>query len=157
MFNHKTQVVRSQIPNQFHRWSHFFPILDWGLHYRQEYLAGDLTAGIVVGTVLIPQAMAYALLAGLPPEIGLYASILPTIVYAFLGTSRLISVAPVALDSLMVSAAVFPLAGNNTSQYLGLALFLALMVGTIDLLMGIFRLGFLVNFLSQAVISGFIS
>lgn len=143
--------------SQLDRWSQFFPILDWGLHYRSEYLAGDLTAGIVVGTVLIPQAMAYALLAGLPPEIGLYASILPTIVYGFLGTSRLISVAPVALDSLMVSAAVFPLAGNNTSQYLGLALLLALMVGTIDLLMGIFRLGFLVNFLSQAVISGFIS
>ncbi|HBE21039.1 MAG TPA: sodium-independent anion transporter [Cyanobacteria bacterium UBA11149] len=157
MFNHKTQVVRSQIPNQFHRWSHFLPILDWGLHYQPEYLAGDVTAGIVVGTVLIPQAMAYALLAGLPPEIGLYASILPTIVYAFLGTSRLISVAPVALDSLMVAAAITPLAANNTSQYLGLALLLALMIGIIEILMGILRLGFLVNFLSQAVISGFIS
>lgn len=157
MLNNKTQVVRSQQPTGLDRWSRFFPILDWGLHYRREYLAGDLTAGIVVGTVLIPQAMAYALLAGLPPEIGLYASLLPPVVYAFLGTSRLISVAPVALDSLMVAAAVAPLAAENTSQYLGLALLLALMIGVIDILMGIFRLGFLVNFLSQAVISGFIS
>lgn len=157
MLDHKTQVVRSHQPTGWERWSHFFPILDWGLHYRREYLAGDLTAGIVVGTVLIPQAMAYALLAGLPPEIGLYASILPPVVYAFLGTSRLISVAPVALDSLMVAAAVAPLAAENTPQYLGLALLLALMIGAIDILMGVFRLGFLVNFLSQAVISGFIS
>lgn len=157
MLDHKTQVVLSQQPFGLHRWSHFFPILDWGLHYRREYLAGDLTAGIIVGTVLIPQAMAYALLAGLPPEIGLYASILPPVVYGFLGTSRLISVAPVALDSLMVAAAVAPLAAEHTSQYMGLALLLALMIGLIDILMGVFRLGFLVNFLSQAVISGFIS
>ncbi len=157
MLDHKTQVVQSHQPTGLDRWSRFFPILDWGLHYRREYLAGDLTAGIVVGTVLIPQAMAYALLAGLSPEIGLYASILPPIVYACLGTSRLISVAPVALDSLMVAAAVAPLAAENTPQYLGLALLLALMIGAIDILMGLFRLGFLVNFLSQAVISGFIS
>ncbi|HEY9835119.1 MAG TPA: solute carrier family 26 protein [Stenomitos sp.] len=157
MLDHKTQVVLSQQPLGLHRWSRFFPILDWGLQYRREYLAGDLTAGIIVGTVLIPQAMAYALLAGLPPEVGLYASILPPVVYAFLGTSRLISVAPVALDSLMVAAAVAPLAAEHTPQYMGLALLLALMIGAIDILMGVFRLGFLVNFLSQAVISGFIS
>ncbi|MFB2836091.1 SulP family inorganic anion transporter [Floridanema evergladense] len=150
-------IVRSQQQKWLDNWSRFVPILDWGLHYQREYLAGDLTAGIVVGTVLIPQAMAYALLAGLPPQIGLYASILPPIVYAFLGTSRLISVAPVALDSLMVGAAIAPLAAENTPQYLGLALLLALMIGAIDILMGVFRLGFLVNFLSQAVISGFIS
>lgn len=143
--------------SQVNRWSRFFPILDWGLHYRRDYLAGDLTAGIVVASLLVPQGMAYALLAGLPPQVGLYASILPPVVYAFLGTSRLISVAPVALDSMMVAAAVAPLAAENTPQYLQLALLLALMIGAIDLLMGIFRLGFLVNFLSQAVISGFIS
>lgn len=147
----------SSKPKWLDRWSHFFPILDWGLNYQREHLPGDLTAGIVVGTVLIPQAMAYALLAGLPPQIGLYASILPPVVYALLGTSRLISVAPVALDSLMVGAAVAPLAAENTPEYLGLALLLALLIGTIDILMGVFRLGFLVNFLSQAVISGFIS
>jgi sulfate permease, SulP family len=157
MLDNKTDALRSQDQTWLERWSRFFPILDWGLHYQREYLAGDLTAGIVVGTLLIPQAMAYALLAGLPPEIGLYASILPPIVYAFLGTSRLISVAPVALDSLMVSAAIAPLAAENTPQYLGLALLLALTIGAIDILMGIFRLGLLVNFLSEAVISGFIS
>ncbi len=157
MLNNKTDALRSQNQTWLNRWSRFFPILDWGLHYQREYLAGDLTAGIVVGTLLIPQAMAYALLAGLPPEIGLYASILPPVVYAFLGTSRLISVAPVALDSLMVGAAIAPLAAENTPQYLGLALLLALTIGTIDILMGILRLGLLVNFLSEAVISGFIS
>jgi sulfate permease, SulP family len=157
MFDKKRQVMRSQYQTGLHRWNRFFPILDWGLHYRQEYLAGDLTAGIIVASLLIPQGMAYALLAGLPPQVGLYASILPQIIYAFLGTSRLISVAPVAVDSLMVAAAVSALAAENTSEYLGLALLLALMVGLIEILMGIFRLGFLVNFLSQAVISGFIS
>lgn len=157
MFDKKTMVERSQKQKWLDQWSSFIPILDWGLHYRREYLVGDITAGIVVGTVLIPQAMAYALLAGLPPQIGLYASILPLVVYAFLGSSRLISVAPVALDSLMVAAAIAPLAAENTPEYLGLALLLALMIGVIDILMGVFRLGFLVNFLSQAVISGFIS
>jgi SulP family sulfate permease len=150
-------ISRSKKQKWFHNWTKIFPILDWSLHYQRKYLAGDLTAGIVVGTVLIPQAMAYALLAGLPPQIGLYASILPPLVYAFLGTSRLISVAPVALDSLMVGAAIAPLAAENTPEYLGLALLLTLMIGAIDILMGVFRLGFLVNFLSQAVISGFIS
>ncbi len=157
MFDKKTMVERSHKQKWLDQWSSFLPILDWGLHYRRDYLVGDITAGIVVGTVLIPQAMAYALLAGLPPQIGLYASILPLVVYAFLGTSRLISVAPVALDSLMVAAAIAPLAAENTPEYLGLALLLALMIGVIDILMGVFRLGFLVNFLSQAVISGFIS
>lgn len=154
MFNEK---ARSHQQHNLDRWSRFFPILDWGLHYQRQDLAGDITAGIVVGSVLIPQAMAYALLGGLPPQIGLYASILPPVVYAFLGTSRLISVAPVALDSLMVAAAVAPLAHENTPEYLGLALLLAFMIGIIDIFMGLFRLGFLVNFLSQAVISGFIS
>ncbi|GET37810.1 SulP family inorganic anion transporter [Microseira wollei] len=157
MLDNKTDALRSHDQTWLVRWSRFFPILDWGLHYQREYLAGDLTAGIVVGTVLIPQAMAYALLAGLPPEIGLYASILPPVVYALIGTSRLISVAPVALDSLMVGAAIAPLAAENTPQYLGMALLLALTIGAIDILMGIFRLGLLVNFLSEAVISGFIS
>ncbi len=157
MFDQKTIVARSQRHKGLKRWSRLFPILDWGLNYQREYLLGDLTAGVVVGTILIPQAMAYALLAGLPPQIGLYASIFPPVIYALLGTSRFISVAPVALDSLMVGAAIAPLAAENTPEYLGLALSLALMIGVIDLLMGIFRLGFLVNFLSQAVISGFIS
>ncbi|PLZ70814.1 SulP family inorganic anion transporter [Fischerella thermalis] len=157
MLEHNTQKQRSPQQTWLHRLSHYLPILDWGLHYRREYLAGDLSAGIIVASLLIPQGMAYALLAGLPPQVGLYASILPQIIYAFLGTSRFISVAPVAVDSLMVAAAVGSLAAENTPEYLGLALLLALMVGLIEILMGVLRLGFLVNFLSQAVISGFIS
>ncbi|MCU0542608.1 MAG: solute carrier family 26 protein [Oscillatoriaceae cyanobacterium Prado104] len=157
MFDKNTMVGRSRQQKWLDRCSEFLPILDWGLHYQRAHFPGDLTAGIVVATVLVPQAMAYALLAGLPPQIGLYASILPPVVYAFLGTSRLISVAPVALDSLMVGAAIAPLAAENTPKYLGLALLLALTIGAIDILMGVLRLGFLVNFLSQAVISGFIS
>ncbi|EHC19287.1 SulP family inorganic anion transporter [Fischerella thermalis] len=157
MLEHNTQKQRSPQQTRLHRLSHYLPILDWGLHYRREYLAGDLSAGIIVASLLIPQGMAYALLASLPPQVGLYASILPQIIYAFLGTSRFISVAPVAVDSLMVAAAVGSLAAENTPEYLGLALLLALMVGLIEILMGVLRLGFLVNFLSQAVISGFIS
>ena len=150
------QSVRSPHSWLYHL-SRYFPILDWGLHYRREYLTGDFTAGIIVASLLIPQGMAYALLAGLPPQVGLYASILPPIMYAFLGTSRLISVAPVAVDSLMVAAAVGTIASENTPKYWGFAVLLALMVGFVEILMGILRLGFLVNFLSQAVISGFIS
>ncbi|PMB18736.1 SulP family inorganic anion transporter [Fischerella thermalis] len=157
MLEQNIQKERSPQQIWLHRLSHYLPILDWGLHYRREYLAGDLTAGIIVASLLIPQGMAYALLAGLPPQVGLYASILPQIIYAFLGTSRFISVAPVAVDSLMVAAAVGSLAAENTPEYLGLALLLALMVGLVEILMGVSRLGFLVNFLSQAVISGFIS
>jgi SulP family sulfate permease len=97
MLEHNTQKQRSPQQIWLHRLSHYLPILDWGLHYRREYLAGDLTAGIIVASLLIPQGMAYALLAGLPPQVGLYASILPQIIYAFLGTSRFISVAPVAV------------------------------------------------------------
>lgn len=149
--------TRSQPPNWLHHLSHYFPILDWGLHYQRQYFAGDLTAGIIVASLLIPQAMAYALLAGLPPQVGLYASMLPQVIYAVFGTSRMISVAPVAVDSLMVAAAVGAIAAENTAEYLQLALLLALMVGTIEVLMGALRLGFLVNFLSQAVLSGFIS
>ncbi|WP_199248052.1 SulP family inorganic anion transporter [[Phormidium] sp. ETS-05] len=137
--------------------SQYFPIFTWGLHYQRAYIVGDVTAGIIVASLLIPQGMAYAMLAGLPPQVGLYASILPQIIYAFLGTSRMLSVAPVAVDSLMVAATVSVLAKENTPEYLGLALTLAFLVGILEILMGVFRLGFLVNFLSQSVISGFIS
>lgn len=135
----------------------YFPILDWGLNYKRDDLTGDLTAGIIVASLLIPQGMAYAMLAGLPPEVGLYASIFPQIVYAFLGTASMLSVAPVAVDSLMVATAVSAIASENTPEYWGYALTLALLVGIIELLIGICRLGFIANFLSQAVISGFIS
>jgi SulP family sulfate permease len=137
--------------------SRWLPILDWGRHYQKENLPGDFTAGMIVASLLIPQSMAYALLAGLPAQVGLYASIVPQIIYALLGTSRLLSVAPVAVDSLMVATAVGAIATAGTPEYISFALLLALLVGVINMLMGVLRLGFLTNFLSQAVISGFIS
>ncbi|MBF2079411.1 MAG: sulfate permease [Synechococcales cyanobacterium T60_A2020_003] len=133
------------------------PILEWGFPYPRANAVGDITAGIIVASLLIPQSMAYALLAGLPPQMGLYASILPQIIYACLGTSRILSVAPVAVDSLMVATAVGALATQGSPEYIQLAIALAALVGGIEVVIGLLRLGFLVNFLSQAVISGFIS
>lgn len=135
----------------------FVPILDWGLHYKAADLLGDLTAGIIVTSLLVPQGMAYALLAGLPPQMGLYASIIPLILYALLGTSRTMAIGPVAVDSLLVATGVGAIASPDTPEYLALAIVLAFMVGVLQLCMGFLRLGFLVNFLSQAVISGFTS
>ena len=135
----------------------YLPFLDLLSNYRQEDLFGDLLAGVIVAIMLVPQGMAYALLAGLPPQIGLYASILPAILYGLLGSSRTLAVGPVALTSLLVAATVGPLAPQNSSQYLMLALALALLVGLIQLLMGMLRLGTLVNFISHPVLSGFTS
>jgi sulfate permease, SulP family len=136
---------------------HYLRELDWLFHYQPKNLVGDITAGIIVTSLLVPQSMAYALLAGLPAQIGLYASMLPAILYPLLGSSRVLAVGPVAVDSLMVATALGKLAPQNTSEYLTLALTLAFLIGCIEMLMGILRLGFLVNFLSRAVISGFIS
>lgn len=137
--------------------SRYLPAVDGLLNYQPRHFVGDLTAGIIVTSLLIPQSMAYALLAGLPPQIGLYASILPPILYPLLGTSRVLAVGPVAVDSLMVAAAIAQFAPQGTPEYLTLAITLAFLVGSIELLMGLLRLGFLVNFLSRSVISGFIS
>ncbi|NJL80855.1 MAG: hypothetical protein HC917_22360 [Richelia sp. SM2_1_7] len=114
-------------------------------------------AGVIVAIMLIPQAMAYALLAGLPPQVGLYASILPPIIYVLFGTSRALAVGPVAMVSLLVATGVGQLAQPNTPQYLIYAVVLAFLVGILQTFMGLVRLGFLVNFLSHAVISGFTS
>jgi SulP family sulfate permease len=135
----------------------YIPAFDWLPNYQSRHLVGDITAGIIVASLLIPQSMAYALLAGLPPQVGLYASIAPAIVYPLLGTSRVLAVGPVAVDSLMVGAAITQLAPSDTSQYVALAITLAFLVGLLELSMGVLRLGFLVNFLSRSVISGFIS
>ncbi|MGR3278777.1 SulP family inorganic anion transporter [Acaryochloris marina NIES-2412] len=137
--------------------SRYLPFLEWFLEYRSQHLIGDLMAGVIVAIMLVPQGMAYALLAGLPPQIGLYASIMPLILYALLGTSRTLAVGPVAIVSLLVATGVGQLAQPNTSEYLTLAMMLALLVGILQVLMGVVRLGFLVNFLSHAVISGFTS
>ena len=137
--------------------SNYLPFLEWLLNYHKGYLVGDIMAGIIVAIMLIPQAMAYALLAGLPPQVGLYASILPPIIYALFGTSKSLAVGPVAMVSLLVATGVGQLAQPSTPQYLIYAIVLALLVGILQTFMGLVRLGFLVNFLSHAVISGFTS
>ncbi len=135
----------------------YFPFLDWLRNYKRSDLTGDMTAGIIVAIMLVPQSMAYALLAGLPPQVGLYASIVPLIVYGLLGTSRALAVGPVAMVSLLVATALGGLELTSVAQYVQMALILALLVGIIQLTMGIFRIGFLVNFLSHPVLSGFTS
>jgi sulfate permease, SulP family len=133
------------------------PLLSWLPDYNKKWLRGDLSAGLTVGVMLIPQGMAYAMIAGLPPIYGLYASIIPLILYAILGTSRQLAVGPVAMVSLLVAAGVGQLAETGSEMYIAFAITLALMVGVIQLALGLFRLGFLVNFLSHPVISGFTS
>ena len=135
----------------------FLPILDWIQNYKKKDIKGDLSAGLTVGVMLIPQGMAYAMIAGLPPIYGLYASTLPLIIYAIFGTSRQLAVGPVAMVSLLTAAGIGVLAEGGTETYIALAVALALMVGLIQFFLGVFRLGFLVNFLSHPVISGFTS
>ena len=132
-------------------------MLQWLSEYKREYLSGDLFAGVTVGVMLIPQGMAYALIAGLPPVYGLYASIVPQLIYAILGTSRQLSVAPVAMDSLLVAAGVSVLATEGSDAYIAFAILLAFFMGAFQLLLGVFRLGFITNLLSKPVISGFTS
>lgn len=135
----------------------YIPILSWLPNYDKSFFTGDLAAGLTVGIMLVPQGMAYAMLAGLPPIYGLYAATIPLIIYAVLGTSRQLAVGPVALISLLVASGVGSIAEIGSSSFISLAILLALMVGTIQLVLGILRLGFLVNFLSHPVISGFTS
>ena len=135
----------------------YFPILDWGSRYNRQTLTSDLIAAIIVTIMLIPQSLAYALLAGLPPEVGLYASILPLIAYAIFGTSSALAVGPVAVVSLMTATAVGRLAAEGTADYASAAIIVALLSGVMLALMGLFRLGFIANFLSHPVISGFIT
>lgn len=139
------------------RLGRYLPAVGWIGAYRRGDAVGDLMAGLIVTIMLVPQAMAYAMLAGLPPQVGLYASVTPMLVYAALGSSRYLSVGPVAMDSLLVAAALGALAPQGAAEYVALALLLALMVGLIELGLGLARLGFLINFLSQPVISGFTS
>lgn len=135
----------------------FIPALEWLPKYNKKQLKGDLVAGLTVGVMLIPQGMAYAMIAGLPPIYGLYASTIPLVIYALLGTSRQLAVGPVAMVSLLTAASIGGMAEGGTEVYIALAITLALFVGFIQFLLGVFRLGFLVNFLSHPVISGFTS
>jgi SulP family sulfate permease len=130
---------------------------NWLRQYQRPWLAGDLTAGLIVTVMLIPQSLAYAMLAGLPPQVGLYASILPLLAYALFGSSMTLAVGPVAVASLMTASALSPLAAPGSDTYIALAVLLALMSGLILLVAGVLRLGFLAYFLSHPVISGFIS
>lgn len=139
------------------RLSRYFPILDWGRRYNRGTAASDLLAAVIVTIMLIPQSLAYAMLAGLPPQVGLYASIAPLLAYAVFGTSRTLAVGPVAVVSLMTAAAASGVAPAGTPEYLGAAVTLAFLSGLLLLAIGIFRLGFLANFLSHPVISGFIT
>lgn len=133
------------------------PILQWSKTYDRDTLTSDLVAAVIVTIMLIPQSLAYALLAGLPPQMGLYASILPLVAYAVFGTSRVLAVGPVAVVSLMTAAAVGNLALQGTPEYAAAAITLAFMSGLILTVMGLLRLGFLANFLSHPVIAGFIT
>jgi SulP family sulfate permease len=135
----------------------YLPLLDWGRRYNRATLTSDLMAALIVTIMLIPQSLAYALLAGLPPEVGLYASILPLFAYALFGTSRALAVGPVAVVSLMTATAIAPIAAQGTPDYLTAALTLALLSGCMLTVMGFLRLGFLANLLSHPVISGFIT
>ena len=135
----------------------YLPILQWLRTYNKGTLTNDMVAALIVTIMLIPQSLAYALLAGLPAEVGLYASILPLVAYAIFGTSRTLAVGPVAVVSLMTAAAVGNLALQGTAEYLTAAIALAFISGLMLILMGVLRLGMLANFLSHPVISGFIT
>lgn len=133
------------------------PVLDWGRSYSRENLGGDTLAALIVTIMLIPQSLAYAMLAGLPPEVGLYASVAPLLLYAVFGSSRVLAVGPVAVVSLMTAAAVGEHAAPGSAHYWQIAITLAFMSGAMLLAMGLLRLGVIANFLSHPVISGFIS
>ena len=135
----------------------YFPILEWGRTYDRAGLTSDLMAAVIVTIMLIPQSLAYAMLAGLPPVVGLYASILPLFAYAVFGTSRTLAVGPVAVISLMTASAAGAVAAPGTAAYWEAAITLAALSGVMLVVLGLLRLGFLANLLSHPVISGFIS
>ena len=140
-----------------HKLKQVFPILDWLPNYQRSFLGGDLTAGLTVGVLLIPQGMAYALIAGMPPVYGLYAAIVPQLIYALMGTSRQLGVGPVAMDSLLVASGISVMATEGSAAYISFAIALAFFVGLFQFALGSARLGFITNLLSQPVISGFTS
>ena len=133
------------------------PILEWLPNYNSSLFKGDLVAGLTVGIILIPQGIAYALIAGMPPIYGLYCALMPQVMYTVFGSSRQVAIGPVAMDSLIVATGVSTLALAGSESYISIAILLALMVGAIQFVLGIFSLGFIVNFLSKPVITGFTS
>ena len=135
----------------------FIPILKWLPKYKKKNFYFDFVAGINVGILLIPQGMAYALIAGLPPIYGLYAALTPQIVYAILGTSRQLAVGPVAIDSLIVASGLGIISISSPEQYILMAISLAFIVGSFQIIMALFRFSFITNFLSKPIINGFVS
>lgn len=135
----------------------YLPILSWISQYNRSLLYSDLIAGATLGVMLIPQGMAYAMIAGMPPIYGLYAALIPQLVYAVTGTSRQLAVGPVAMDSLLVATGIGALQLANIEDYISAVLFLTLIIGGMQLILGILKMGFFVNFLSKPVISGFTS
>ena len=133
------------------------PALGWGRRYERADLSGDVLAGIITAILLVPQSIAYAMLAGLPPQIGLYMAVLPPVLYGLFGTSRTLSVGPVAVASIMVASIIGGLGLADMGQKVVAAAMLAMLTGAVLLAMGLARLGFLVNFLGHPVLSGFIS
>jgi SulP family sulfate permease len=140
--------------NGLEKW---LPSLSWAKQYNAQTFGSDAVAALIVTIMLIPQSLAYAMLAGLPPYIGLYASILPLIAYGIFGTSRTLAVGPVAVISLMTAAAAAKVAAPGSPLYIEAALILAFLSGLMLVAMAVLRLGFISNFLSHSVISGFIS
>lgn len=135
----------------------YIPILEWLPTYNKSYFKNDLVAGLTVCVMLVPQGMAYALLAGMPPIYGLYSGLVPLFLYAILGTSRQMSIGAVAVSGLLVLAGISQVAEPGTSHYISLVILTGLLVGLLQLFFSVIRLGFLVNFLSHPVIAGFTS
>ena len=133
-----------------------FPALKWLKTYQFTHFKPDVVAALIVLAMLVPQGMAYAMLAGLPPVMGIYASILPMIIYAFTGSSTTLSIGPVAIISMMVFSALQPLFAVGSTAYIEAACLLAIMVGIISLILGLFRFGFLIQLISHPVIKSFI-
>ena len=135
----------------------FLPVLEWGPEYSRRTFRQDVFAGLTVGVMLVPQGMAYALLAGMPPIYGLYGGLLPLVLYALFGTSRQLSIGPVAISALLVLAGVSQLAEPGSPEYVRLVLIAGLLIGMMQVALSFLRMGFLVNFLSHPVIAGFTS
>jgi SulP family sulfate permease len=154
---HSKDIDMLKDPVILNRLARIMPVFDWGRRYDRDALGNDLVAAVIVTIMLIPQSLAYALLAGLPAETGIYASIAPIVLYAIFGTSRALAVGPVAVVSLMTAAAIGNIAEPGSPELLLAAVTLAFLSGVFLILLGVFRLGFLANFLSHPVIAGFIT
>jgi len=153
----KLTKKRTLFLNKYKILKNFIPILKWLPNYKKKNLYYDFFAGINVGILLVPQGMAYALIAGLPPIYGLYAALTPQIVYAILGTSRQLAVGPVAIDSLIVASGLGIISVSSPEQYILMAISLAFIVGSFQIIMALFKFSFIAIFLSKPIINGFVS